>query len=87
MNAESPAFKSLYVDLFGGGSGYEGLKITKPDEFDIDILMRIPEPAEAVLLENNIPGYVNLKLEHFQRLQHKYPEVYEWVKPPIVFYY
>ncbi|KAJ3660807.1 hypothetical protein Zmor_005238 [Zophobas morio] len=77
MKAESPAFKRLYVDLFGGGSGYEGLKITKPDEFDIDILMRIPEPAAPVLLENNIPGYVNLKLEHFQRLQHKYPEVYE----------
>ncbi|RZC41710.1 cyclic GMP-AMP synthase-like [Asbolus verrucosus] len=77
MRKESPAFDSLYVDIFGGGSGYEGLQISAPDEFDIDILMRIPEETDPVLLENNIPGYVNLQLENFQNLEYFDPELYK----------
>lgn len=70
MKKVSPTFEYLYVDIFGGGSGYEGLKITKPDEFDIDILFQIPRITGPVLMENNIPGYVNLKLQSFHKLKH-----------------
>jgi hypothetical protein len=76
MREESPAFDYLYAEICGGGSAYEGVKICKPDEFDIDILMRIPSIAGPVLLESNIPGYVKLRLDNFHRLKQKNLEVY-----------
>lgn len=48
------------------GSVYDGCKITKMDEFDMDIVIRLPISYEdgenGIIIENEQPGYVKLKI-------------------------
>lgn len=51
---KDPLFAKLYQEILWTGSFYEGLKISAPDEFDLNIIMRMPS-IKTVQLE---VGYV-----------------------------
>lgn len=66
MCKQSASFKMLYKDKFNGGSIHDDLKVGKPDEFDIFILLEFPKSFKPVLLRDVIPGYALLQLQNFQ---------------------
>jgi hypothetical protein len=39
---DSPLFNKLYQDILWTGSFYEGLKISAPDEYDLNIILALP---------------------------------------------
>ncbi|XP_013184442.1 cyclic GMP-AMP synthase-like receptor isoform X2 [Amyelois transitella] len=45
------------------GSVYDGIKITKLDEYDMDIVIRLPiSYDEGIIVENERPGFVKMKI-------------------------
>lgn len=48
------------------GSVYDGIKIGKLDEFDMDIIIRLPisyqDGENGIIIENHAPGFVKLKI-------------------------
>lgn len=44
------------------GSVSDGIKVTKMDEFDMDIVIRLPINYEDIVIENGDPGFVKLKI-------------------------
>lgn len=42
MKEVDPLFKSIYSRICGAGSYYDGLKVGKPEEFDMDVVIRFP---------------------------------------------
>lgn len=42
MKEEDVLFKAMYRRISGAGSYYDGLKVGKPDEFDVDVVIRLP---------------------------------------------
>lgn len=49
------------------GSVYDGIKVSKLDEFDMDIVVRLPlnyqdDGENGIIIENDQPGFVKLKI-------------------------
>jgi len=42
LKEKSGLFKLLFKEIAWTGSFYEGLKISDPDEFDLNIVLRMP---------------------------------------------
>lgn len=59
-------FEALYETKFYGGSFYDGLKISKPNEYDLDLLLRLPRDIKPILIPSSEPGFVHM---HFQNLE------------------
>ncbi|KAK7873058.1 hypothetical protein R5R35_000342 [Gryllus longicercus] len=55
-------FKCLYRNMGYTGSSYENLKISKPNEFDINLMFVWPTDACQVIYDTKQPGYVKLKI-------------------------
>lgn len=55
---KDPLFANLYKGIFRGGSQFDGLKVGSPDEYDLDILLRIPYEGQPILDHSNEPGFV-----------------------------
>lgn len=50
MKEEDVLFNRIYSRICGAGSYYDGLKVGKPEEFDMDIVVRLPiNYAEVVV--------------------------------------
>lgn len=69
MKTKSVLFKGLYDKLFYGGSYYDGLRVGHPEEFDLDLLLRLPKLVDASLTISNIPGFVSVQLKGFDAFQ------------------
>jgi len=52
MKDEDVLFKRIYSRICGAGSYYDGLKVGKPEEFDMDIVIRLPIYYEEVVVSN-----------------------------------
>lgn len=63
MREDNVLFKSLYRNVFYGGSYFDGLKVGKPEEFDLDLLLVLPKYAKPEITNSNLPGYVHLQLQ------------------------
>ncbi|KAJ8982166.1 hypothetical protein NQ317_013951 [Molorchus minor] len=63
MQEKSKLFKSLFREIFFGGSYYDGLKVGSPNEYDIDLLLRFPDTAKPVVETSEKPGYVRVYLQ------------------------
>lgn len=54
----------LHIQVLFAGSVYDGIKVSKLDEFDMDIVIRLPiNYDEGIVIENDQPGFVKLKIE------------------------
>ncbi|KRT86933.1 hypothetical protein AMK59_1452 [Oryctes borbonicus] len=56
-------FAARYNRIFYGGSYFDGLKVGKPEEFDLDILLKVPKLGQPVLTHTNEPGYLSLRFD------------------------
>ena len=52
MKDEDVLFERIYSRNCGAGSYYDGLKVGKPEEFDMDIVIRLPIYYEEVVVSN-----------------------------------
>jgi hypothetical protein len=43
LKKQSSLFEKLYKEIKWTGSYYEGLKISKPDEFDLNVVINMPD--------------------------------------------
>ncbi|KAG5898392.1 hypothetical protein JTB14_030370 [Gonioctena quinquepunctata] len=64
MKAEDPLFDALYSDKFYGGSYWDGVKVTRPDEYDVHIQCKLDLYTQR-LEPSNEPGWVNLKFQRY----------------------
>lgn len=82
MKTKNVLFKGLYDKVFYGGSYYDGLRVGHPEEFDLDLLLRLPKLVDVALSISNIPGFVHMQLTNFDAFQ-KQPVANEkyWYEP------
>lgn len=73
MKQQSQLFDLMYNRIFYGGSFYDGLKVGKPEEYDLDLLLSLPKIANPQMIESDLPGYVHLQLPDIDKLR-KQPE-------------
>jgi hypothetical protein len=48
LKKQSCLFEKLYKEIKWTGSYYEGLKISKPDEFDLNIVLKMPVEDDQI---------------------------------------
>ena len=73
LKEKDTLFEKIYRDIFYGGSFYDKLKIVKPEEYDLDILMTLPEYASPTITISENPGFVRTQLLDFEKFS-KQPE-------------
>ncbi|XP_065335799.1 cyclic GMP-AMP synthase-like receptor [Cloeon dipterum] len=63
LKKKSKAFELIYQKIVWTGSSYEGLKISHPDEFDLNIVLRFPFKSDLIKISprNDVPGFVTIK--------------------------
>lgn len=50
--------------MYYGGSFYDDLKIGKPEEYDLDILLKVPKVLSPELVfKENKPGFLEIQLK------------------------
>ncbi|XP_067008238.2 cyclic GMP-AMP synthase-like receptor [Anabrus simplex] len=64
MENVDPLFKCLYKRLMYSGSYYENLKISKPNEFDLNMELEIPA-SDIQVLTTRHNGFVQVKVNQF----------------------
>jgi hypothetical protein len=52
MKEEDVLFKRIYSRFCGAGSYFDGLKVGKPEEFDMDIVIRLPINYDEVVVSH-----------------------------------
>ncbi|KAM3961895.1 cyclic GMP-AMP synthase-like receptor isoform 1-T1 [Aphomia sociella] len=66
MSKQCNYFAKYSSQVMYGGSVYDGIKVAKLDEFDMDIVIRLPISYEdgenGITIENEQPGFVKLKI-------------------------
>lgn len=74
MKKQNSLFNAIYEKTFYGGSYYDDLKVGKPDEFDLDLLLVLPKRCEThnkipncgcvqLIPSDDKPGYFWFKIE------------------------
>ncbi|KAF2896784.1 hypothetical protein ILUMI_09402 [Ignelater luminosus] len=67
-------FNSLIRKEFYGGSYYDDLKVSKPNEYDLDLLLHLPPYTCPVISASEMPGYVKIELENIRNFERKKDE-------------
>ncbi|XP_063910569.1 cyclic GMP-AMP synthase-like receptor [Zophobas morio] len=65
MEEKDPLFKDMFRGVFYGGSYYDGLRVGKPEEFDLDLLLSLPKYAQPEITTSNMPGFVHVQLKKY----------------------
>lgn len=73
MKLQNPMFNLMYTNILYGGSYYDGLKVGKPEEYDLDFVMSLPKVANPQFIESDVAGYVHIQLPLLEKLK-KQPE-------------
>lgn len=68
MKNNNVAFKAMFQEISYGGSYYDSLKIGKPEEYDLNLVMVLPKTANVQVIESDTAGYVHLKLTELKGL-------------------
>ncbi|CAK1553457.1 unnamed protein product [Leptosia nina] len=59
-------FAKYATQVLYAGSVYDGIKVSKLDEFDMNIVIRLPinydDSEDGIILENDLPGFVKLRI-------------------------
>ncbi|KAG7299678.1 hypothetical protein JYU34_016675 [Plutella xylostella] len=64
---EQDSYYGKYAnEVLNAGSVYDGIKVGRLDEFDLDVVVRLPISYEdgdlGIVVENQRPGFVKLKI-------------------------
>jgi len=62
MGEQCNYFKKYGSQIMYGGSVSDNIKVGKMDEFDMDIVIRLPISYADIIIENEEPGFVKLKI-------------------------
>ncbi|KAH9642882.1 hypothetical protein HF086_005164 [Spodoptera exigua] len=62
MGEQCNYFKKYSSQVMYGGSVSDNIKVGKMDEFDMDIVIRLPISYSDIIIENEEPGFVKLKI-------------------------
>ncbi|XP_022129203.1 uncharacterized protein LOC111003142 [Pieris rapae] len=66
MEEQCNYFSKYAKQVLYAGSVYDGIKVTKLDEFDMNIVIRLPinydDGEDGIILENAQPGFVKMKI-------------------------
>lgn len=73
MKQLNPLFELLYSTIYYGGSYYDGLKVGRPEEYDLDLLMSLPKYGNPLFIESDSAGYVYVQLPLLEKVK-KQPE-------------
>ncbi|XP_069681528.1 cyclic GMP-AMP synthase-like receptor isoform X1 [Periplaneta americana] len=67
-------FKELYVQPNFVGSSYENLKVGNPDEFDINLELKLPISDSDIEIETltTEPGFAKIKLDDVNKIIHQH---------------
>lgn len=68
MKEKDELFKLLFRRIFYGGSYYDGLKVGKPEEYDLDILFFLPKLTKPQLTTGSLPGYLKVQLRDLEAI-------------------
>lgn len=72
MRTEDFLFNTLYKEIYYGGSYFDDLKVGKPDEFDLDLLLDLPKICQThksktceciEIVPSNKPGFFWFKIQ------------------------
>lgn len=62
MQGNDDLFNEMFNgEIFFGGSYFDGLKISRPDEYDVDLLLKLSPAVVTRLIESDVPGFVHLE--------------------------
>lgn len=73
MKQLNSMFELMFSTIYYGGSFYDGLKVGKPEEYDLDLLLSLPKYANPQFVESDIPGFSYVQLPDMEKLR-KQPE-------------
>ncbi|XP_015121702.1 uncharacterized protein LOC107044363 isoform X2 [Diachasma alloeum] len=62
MKNEDPLFKDVFQEIMFAGSFYKGTRVGKPEEFDLDLILKLPVDYSKIKFEEDRPGYARIKL-------------------------
>ncbi|XP_066151130.1 cyclic GMP-AMP synthase-like receptor isoform X2 [Euwallacea fornicatus] len=80
MKHHSALFSALFKAKYHGGSYYDRLKVGRPNEYDLDIILTLPKMVNPVLICGDSPGFVQVKLENLENILQKSAKVQEKFK-------
>lgn len=62
MNKKDVLFRNMYKNKFYGGSFYDGIKVGKPEEYDLDLVLNLPASIQPDLKASDKAGFVNIHI-------------------------
>lgn len=77
MKESDTLFKTLYERTFYGGSYYDGLKVAKPEEYDLDLILNIPAIVEPTVVVSDKPGFVHIEILEYNKMEGR-PEAFRY---------
>ncbi|XP_015925564.1 cyclic GMP-AMP synthase-like receptor isoform X2 [Parasteatoda tepidariorum] len=77
MKEEDELFKFLYRELYFTGSFYSDLRVSMPDEFDINMILKLPfnDSEFEVIHQPQAPSFVKYRLKNHQAALLKHPRL------------
>ena len=83
MKKTDVLFNLLFQEIFHTGSYFDGLRVNNANEFDLNVLLKIPGLKESAMMFEDTgcdPGFATLTIlgnvqEHFDPQQKMYPKV------------
>lgn len=66
MKNKDDLFKTIYKRIMFTGSFYKGTKVGKPEEFDLDLILKLPVDYDGIKIENvkERPGFARIIIEN-----------------------
>ncbi|XP_072379386.1 cyclic GMP-AMP synthase-like receptor [Diabrotica undecimpunctata] len=69
MQETDPLFKKMFRnEKYFGGSYYDGLKVGKPEEYDLDLLFELPPEVKPAIEVSQKHGFVHVVLNDISKL-------------------
>lgn len=63
MKSKDSLFKEAYQEIIFLGSFYKGTKIEKPNEFDLNIILKLPLNNKEINFYSERPAFVKIKID------------------------
>ncbi|XP_054713086.1 cyclic GMP-AMP synthase-like receptor [Uloborus diversus] len=82
MKSKDETFNLLYQRNYYTGSSFSGLRISRPDEYDINLVLKLPYSANdiEVQFQPQTPSFVKYKIKNPEKYQEKYGKLAPFIK-------